>query len=88
MAIHLWNRRTGEHEIEGKVVYTLRQDRAQGEYNNTGNMGNTENRGKRERNRRHRLNRGPGEQRETEGIKGRGGMWGRERISEIERTLV
>ena len=27
-----------------KVAYTLRQDRAQGEYNNTGNMGNTENR--------------------------------------------
>ena len=44
VAIHLWNRRTGEHEIEGKVVYTLRQDRAQGEYINTGNMGNTENR--------------------------------------------
>ena len=44
MAIHLWNRRTGEHEIEGKVVYTLRQDRAQGEYINTGNMGNRENR--------------------------------------------
>ena len=36
--------RTGEHEIEGKVVYTLRQDMAQGEYINTGNMGNTENR--------------------------------------------
>ena len=44
VAIHLWNRRTGEHEIEGKVAYTLRQDRAQGEYNNTGNMGNRENR--------------------------------------------
>ena len=56
--------------------------------NNTGNMGNRENRGKRERNRRHRLNRGPGEQRETKGIEGRGGMWGKERISEIERMLV
>ena len=44
VAINLWNRRTGEHEKEGKVVYTLRQDRAQGEYNNTGNMGNRENR--------------------------------------------
>ena len=70
------------------MAYTLREDRAQGEYNNTGNMGNRENWGKRERNRRHRLNRGPGEQRETEGIEGRGGMWGRERISENERTLV
>ena len=80
VAINLWNRRTGEHEKEGKVVhvYTLRQDRAQGEYNNTGNMGNRENRGKRERNRRHRLNRGPGEQSETERIEGRGEMWGRE----------
>ena len=31
---------------KGKMAYTLRQDRAQGEYNNTGNMGNRENRGK------------------------------------------
>ena len=30
----------------GKMVYTLKQHRAQGEYNNTGNMGNRENRGK------------------------------------------
>ena len=70
------------------MVCTLKQHRAQGEYNNTWNMGNRENRGNRERNRRHRLNRGPGEQWETERIEGRGGVWGRERISEIERTLV
>ena len=44
VAINLWNRRTVEREIEGKVAYILRQDRAQGEYINTGNMGNTENR--------------------------------------------
>ena len=34
----------GNRTYDVKVVYTLRQDRAQGKYNNTGNMGNTENR--------------------------------------------